>query len=215
MGGIASRANRHHRRLRWIDQLRRSIRQDAFVAPAPTIDLRTPATSPLNEFSVDFYPSLLRLSPSGRYVAFTTEDVHEVSTIHAGQAGGSLASFTADDAMFLSESRLLLLERQQRASVLRLVDLAEGHREMWSLNVPVLWADLSIDGSSQRWRLLGRNAHRRRRQRRGNAGYNDHPPYAVEISRCYATTCRFSACQTETSSPLRVGTITRPCVCFR
>jgi Zn-dependent protease with chaperone function len=131
---------------------------DSFVAPAPTIDLRTPATSPLNEFSVDFYPSLLRLSPSGQYVAFTTENAHEVSTIHAGKAGGSLAPFTADDAMFLSESRLLLLERQQRVSVLRLVDLAEGHREEWSLNVPVLWPDLSIDASSRQWRLLGRDA---------------------------------------------------------
>ena len=131
---------------------------DPFVAQAEGIEVKAPAIAPVSEFAVDFLPSQLTLSPASHYAAFTTEDAHEQSTIHAGKTGGSLASFAADEAMFLSESRLLLLERQPRDSILRLVELSENNREMWALTLPVQWADLSIDRPSQKWRLLGRNA---------------------------------------------------------
>jgi Zn-dependent protease with chaperone function len=130
---------------------------DPFVAPASSVDVQTQTTSPVSELSVDFYPSSLWLSAAGEYVALASENAREQSTIHAGRAGGSLAAFPADDAAFLSESELLLLERQSRESVLRLVDLADN-REVWTLRVPVRWADLSIDRSTRRWRLLGHNA---------------------------------------------------------
>ena len=127
---------------------------DPFVAPVPSVDVQMQTASAVSEFSIDFYPSALRLSATGEYLALASEDEDEQSTIHAGKAGGSLAAFTADDAAFLSESELLLLERQPRESILRLVELAEN-REVWTLRVPVRWADLSIDQSSRRWRLLG------------------------------------------------------------
>ena len=74
----------------------------------------------------------------------------------AGPAAPSPRS-PADDAAFLGESELLLLERHPRESVLRLVDLAD-RREVWTLKVPVRWADSSIVRASRRWRLLGHNA---------------------------------------------------------
>ena len=130
---------------------------DPLVAPAPILSVKTQTMSPVGEFTVDFYPSSLSLSPNAAYVALTTEDAHEQSVIHAGRADGPLATFAADESAFLGESELLLLERQSRESVLRLIDLAGAGREAWTLKVPVRWANLSVDRSSRRWRLLGNN----------------------------------------------------------
>ena len=62
--------------------------------------------------------------------------------------------------MFVEEGRLLLLERQRSASVLRLIDLHQENRDVWSLRVPLSAADLLFDGASSEWRLLGWNEDR-------------------------------------------------------
>src|SRR5207245_1522501 len=53
--------------------------------------------------------------------------------------------------------RLLLLERQRGASVLRVVDLQQQNRVTWSLRVPLAAARLLVDGASNAWRLLDWN----------------------------------------------------------
>lgn len=131
---------------------------DPFVAPAPVVNITMQTTSPVGKFSIDFYPSAMWLSPSGEYMALTSDDSDEQTSVHAGRPGGSLSAFTADDAAFVGEGELLLLERQPRESVLRLIDLADGSREVWTLKVPVRWAALSIDRSSRQWRLLEQSA---------------------------------------------------------
>ncbi|HEV3214575.1 MAG TPA: M48 family metallopeptidase [Vicinamibacterales bacterium] len=134
------------------------IAHDPFVASARAVAMSTLTASPLMEFPVEFESSFLCLSPKGRYVALGSEDASDLRTIHAGLAGRPLADFMADDAVFVEEGRLLLLERQPHASVLRLVNLDAGDHDVWSLSVPLWWADLAIDRSSEQWRLLGWNA---------------------------------------------------------
>lgn len=131
---------------------------DPFIVQAPRVTTKSLKGSMISEFSVEFEPSSVSLSPAGQYVAIASEDEREQSSIHAGPAGRTLTEFMADDAVFLDESRLLLVERQPRASVLRVVDLAAENREQWQLSVPVSWGEMSIDRASRTWRLTGQNA---------------------------------------------------------
>jgi hypothetical protein len=108
--------------------------------------------------SLGFEVSSLRLSPAGRYIAVGKEDEREQTTIHAGRVGDALTAFSADDAAFVDERRLLLLERLSGTTRLRLVDLAGGPDAAWTLSVPVQRARLSLDRGSQRWWLLGWSA---------------------------------------------------------
>jgi Zn-dependent protease with chaperone function len=131
---------------------------DPFLAPAPVVAVTTVSPLPLAEVSLPFEVSSLRLSPAGRFIAVGTEDEKEQTTIHAGRVRGSLTAFTADDAAFVDEHRLLLLERLSGTTRLRLVDLAGGPDDVWMLSVPVQRARLSLDRASQRWWLLGWSA---------------------------------------------------------
>jgi len=129
---------------------------DPFIAAAPSVASKTASPDPLAEVSVPFEVSSLRVSPEGRYIAVGAQDGKEqTTTIHAGRVGGSLMLFSADDAAFADERRLLLLERLPGISRLRLVDLARGPDDLWTLSVPVQRARLSLDRASQRWSLLG------------------------------------------------------------
>jgi Zn-dependent protease with chaperone function len=132
--------------------------KDPFVARAPTVVVTTVSPTPVAEVSLPFEVSSLHLSPAGRYIAVGTENDKEQTTIHAGRVGDSLTAFTADDAAFADERRLLLLERLSGTSSLRLVDLARASDDVWTLSVPVQRARLSFDRASQRWSLLGWNA---------------------------------------------------------
>jgi hypothetical protein len=103
-------------------------------------------------------PLSVWLSPSGKFIAFTSENEREQTTLHAGVAGGPLVEIAADDVRFLDEGQLITLERQARESVLRAIDLADRGRERWTLSVPVSRPHLSIDRRTKAWRLVGWNA---------------------------------------------------------
>jgi Zn-dependent protease with chaperone function len=132
--------------------------KDPFVAPARAVVVKVVSPAPSTEVSVPFEVVSLRLSSAGRFLAAGTEDEKEQTTFHAGRVGGSLTPFVADDAAFVDERRLLLLERLSGTSRLRLVDLAAGPDDVWTLSVPVQRARLLFDRASQRWSLLGWNA---------------------------------------------------------
>ena len=131
---------------------------DPFLSPARAVVVTTVSPAPLAEMSLPFAALSLRLSPEGRYIAVGKEDERDETTIHAGRIGGSLTAFSADDAVFVDERRLLLLERLSGTTRLRLVDLARASDDVWMLSVPVQRARLSLDRASQRWWLLGWSA---------------------------------------------------------
>src|SRR6185295_18337315 len=84
---------------------------DPFLTAVTPMAVTTLAAEAVAEFPVPFYVSGMWLSPAGTHVAFGSEDAEEETTIHAGRVGGPLTDFTADDAIFVDEGRLLLLEQ--------------------------------------------------------------------------------------------------------
>jgi Zn-dependent protease with chaperone function len=133
------------------------LAHDPFLPPAGAVTTTIVDGPARTEFAVPFSVSALRLSPAGGFVALDSESEDERTTIHAGAVGAALRDFAADEAIFMDEGRLLLLDRQRVTSVLRAVDLRGSPRKEWSLSVPVSWADLLFDPASGRWRLLGWN----------------------------------------------------------
>lgn len=132
---------------------------DPFLAPAVAVSVKTIAGPALNEFSVPFDVSDLRVSSSGRYVALlSTHDDEDLTTVHAGRAGGPYTELAADEAVFVDEARLLLLARQRSGTTLRLVSLENDSHELWTRRLPDLFATrLWFDEGTASWRLLGWN----------------------------------------------------------
>jgi Zn-dependent protease with chaperone function len=130
---------------------------DAFLVPTEPLTVTTVTGRPVSELMVPFEVIEARLSPTGRLVALSSEDDDEQVTIHAGPAAGPLVSFDADEALFVDDARLLLLERQRSATLLRLLALDRVSREVWSRRLPLWAVHLSFDRATATWHLLGRN----------------------------------------------------------
>jgi Zn-dependent protease with chaperone function len=129
---------------------------DPFLESSEPVTLRTVAAAEsVEEFQVPFAVTDMLLSPAGRYVALASEDADEITTIHAGPVGAPLASFRADEAIFVDEGRLLLVERQRSASMLRLVSLERAGADVWSRRLAFAAYRLSLDRSSKTWHLFG------------------------------------------------------------
>ena len=129
---------------------------DPFLESSAPVALRTVAAAgQVAEFHVPFAVTDMLLSPAGRHVALGSEDADEVTTIHAGPIGGPLVDFRADEAIFVDEARLLLIERQRGASILRVVDLERPAADIWSRRLPFVAYRLSLDRSSRTWHLFG------------------------------------------------------------
>src|SRR5262249_11021784 len=131
---------------------------DPFLVDAPSIAESTVPSAALNEFTVPFQVSGMWLSPAAGYIAIASEDRDEKISIHAGHVGGPLENFEADDAVFVDERRMLLLEEGHGASTLRVVDLGADNHETWRARIAVEGSRLWIDRSSATWRLLGTNS---------------------------------------------------------
>ena len=112
------------------------VANDPFLAHGGPLTVKTLTGAAIAEFEVALDVDNLWLSPAGGYFAVRTEDQNEELTIHAGRVGGALRAFIAEDALFVDEGRLLLLERPRRSSMLRVVDLETGN-EVWSRSVPL------------------------------------------------------------------------------
>src|SRR4030095_3658866 len=61
----------------------------------------------------------------------------------------------ADDAFFVAEERLLVLDHDRTGSIVRLVDLAQGARSIWSHHLDLSGTRLSFDEISNSWRVVG------------------------------------------------------------
>jgi len=133
---------------------------DPFLARGQTLNVRTITGDPIAEFTVPFDVSQLSLSPDGRFVAVASEDDEsEVTRIHAGAVGGGpFTDFDADAAYFVDDAMLLVFERERHGSVLRLVNLAQQARSVWSHRIDWPGGRMSFDPASKTWRVFGWSA---------------------------------------------------------
>ena len=129
---------------------------DPLLTAASPMHLRTLSARPLAEFPVSFSFESFLVSPSGRSVAFVSEDMRGgPSTIHAGRTGGTLQTFEATRVMFVDDDRLLRLDSRRGKTVLSVVSMEAGAPSRWLKQIDFESEDISIDGSDEEWRLLG------------------------------------------------------------
>src|SRR5262249_46667031 len=135
---------------------------DLFLVPAPALHVRTLDAPPLAEFTTALAVSDLRVSPGGRSIAIATEGENEDTTFHVGRAGGALSPFGADQAAFVDDDRVLLMGREDSATLLRLISIGEPASVTWSYRLSDLSPSrLFVDRATGAWTVLGRNRDRR------------------------------------------------------
>jgi Zn-dependent protease with chaperone function len=127
---------------------------DPFLAQGQRLNVKTVTGDAVSEFTVPFEVERLSISPAGGFVALASED-DELTTIHAGAAGGPLTEFDGDAAFFVDEGRLVVFERDRNGSVVRLVDLEKSARSLWSRRIDVQGNRVSIDPVSRTWHVFG------------------------------------------------------------
>lgn len=134
---------------------------DRFVARTEPFAVRTISPRLLSEFSVPFdVNGGIRVSPNGRSIALvTSDDDEETTTFHVGRTNGPLTAFNADDAVFPSDDRVLLLERRPGGGVnLRDVDVREPARMRPVREITgIVTTTLSYNSIANEWMLLGRD----------------------------------------------------------
>jgi hypothetical protein len=127
---------------------------DPFVAQAQPLQVKNVTGDPIREFNVGFTVGRMLLSPHGGFVALA-DDEDESTRFRAGAAGGPLTTIDADDAFFVDEGRLLVLDHDRTGSVVRLVDLTQNALSVWSRRLDWSVERLSFDHSSNAWRAVG------------------------------------------------------------
>jgi Zn-dependent protease with chaperone function len=128
---------------------------DPFLAQGQRLNVRTVTGDAISEFSVPFEVNRLSISPAGGFVALASEGDDELTTIHAGAAGGPLTEFDADAAFFVDEGRLLVFERERNGSVVRLVDLEQQARSLWFRRIGMKGDRVSFDPVLRTWHVFG------------------------------------------------------------
>jgi Zn-dependent protease with chaperone function len=127
---------------------------DPLLVQAPVIEVRTLDAPALAEHTLPSMVVTLALSPSAGHVAFSTAD-GETTTIKVGPVQGPWTPFEAHQALFVSEARVLLLDRGRGGSVLSLVDAEAPQRIIWSRRVPLQATDLQVVQQGAHWQMLG------------------------------------------------------------
>ncbi len=137
---------------------------DPFLVRAEPIPMTVVGHSAAGEFSIPFFVTELRLSPSGRHVIIvpaTEADDDEATTFRVGRAGGTLTPVTAHDVIFTDDDHVLVAQGEGHGITLRQAN-ADPLSDVWQQHVPDLRdAALSYSPRTNRWRLLGRDDDRR------------------------------------------------------
>jgi Zn-dependent protease with chaperone function len=134
--------------------------RDPFLVRAEPIPLTIVGQVVSAEFSIPFFVTQLRLSPTGRHVIVVPEaeaDDVEATTFRVGRAGGILAPVTAHDVVFTDDDHVLVAQTERDGITMRLVS-ADPLSDVWQQHVPDLReVHLLYSPGTNRWRLVGRD----------------------------------------------------------
>jgi Zn-dependent protease with chaperone function len=116
-----------------------SFSTDLFLGRAGPLAVRELAGDALSEAVLPFEPAELRLSPNARRVAFARDDDDDdLGPFYIGPPSGPFEPVgcdSCDNAFFVDDERLLLVERQRAAVVLREVEADGNHAVLWERRV--------------------------------------------------------------------------------
>lgn len=133
--------------------------RDPFLAPADAFQWRSITTRALSEFSVPFYASSIRLSATGRHVAFVRtheNDLHGPATFHVGRPGERLTEIISEELSFVGDDEILLADTAAAHLELRLVRPGASQEVLWRIQVPdVVRETLHVTSADRRWRVMG------------------------------------------------------------
>jgi len=138
------------------DAFLEAFSRDAFVRTAEPIRVRPLSARRLGEFTVPFGVTGLRLSPTGRTVGLASVN-EDGATFHVGPAGGPFAVFDADDAVFMDDDHVLLLERHpSTGATLREVAIGATSSVVFEHHLTdISGADLFFDARTHTWAVFG------------------------------------------------------------
>lgn len=139
--------------------------RDPFLAQADAIAWTTVTSEPVQEFSVPFSSSSIRLSPSGHLIALVADnedDERGPVTFHVGRPGGALTEIVADNLFFLNDSELLIVDSDGDDVELRHVRSDTPARILWRVRVAdAVGETVSVTAEQKRWRVLAWDRARR------------------------------------------------------
>lgn len=132
---------------------------DPFLSDAQPLRSIVIAEKPIATFEVPSNTSRIALSPGGQYIAIfndRNEYRDAPGKVQVGRIGDALTSVAADDVVFVSDDKMLLLQSTERSTVLKAQTPGSSPRVLWEhVEDDMLEATLSLDRASARWALLG------------------------------------------------------------
>jgi hypothetical protein len=114
---------------------------------------------PVEEFTLPFYATDIRLSPGGVHVAALGTDANgdtDSMTFYVGRRGEALSPIVADDLVFLDDAHAVLIESRGNGIDVQELSLDPKPTITWRQHVPdIRSATLSIRPEDRRWRVIG------------------------------------------------------------
>jgi len=137
-----------------------SFSRDRFIAQGPALALGKIAGPPLTETPISLEASSVRLSPDGRSVALGSDDDDDSPRVfQIGSVGGPFESIDCDDAFFVDDRRVLVVNHLRSALRLRIVRLAPGLPAIQDRRIDDLrGARVEFRQSTGAWIALGTGA---------------------------------------------------------
>jgi hypothetical protein len=139
--------------------------RDPFLTPSDAIAWTTVTSPRVQEFSVPFFASSIRLSPAGRLIALVTDEGDDETgpiTFQVGRPGGTLTEIVADDLFLLDDAELLIVDAEGDDVELRQLRSDVPDRVTWRVRLPGLVGErVSVIPEQKRWRVLAWDRERR------------------------------------------------------
>ena len=138
--------------------------RDPFLRQADSISWRTVDGNGLAEFSVLFYVSDVKLSPTGRAVivsAFSYDNEEAAAEFHIGRPEARLTRVRAINLVFAGEDRALGVFEDAYESEVREVHVDTPELVNWRQPIPKIANPiLTYQPASQRWKVVGDDGRR-------------------------------------------------------
>lgn len=132
---------------------------DPLLVDAPAVREVTLDAEPVARIDIAAQAEGLLLSPGGAYVAAIEGGSEHLRRFHVARPGGEVRALTAERAAFADDRTLITTDQIGDDVIVSRIDLESPSAPLLEHRVRgVIQTGLSLDASSGRWRILGRDA---------------------------------------------------------
>jgi Zn-dependent protease with chaperone function len=138
-----------------------SFGRDRFFAKGPALSVADLQAPPLTESTLPFPSSGIVVSPGGTRIAVHEDgdDRDQPSVYHVGAPAGPFEPIESDEVFFLSDDRLLTVNRERSSVVLRELRIANREVLREQRVDGVNFAIVGVSQRTSRWSVLGTGAN--------------------------------------------------------